>query len=324
MLTKFFALILCLMMVLPAAAPAEENLFETLSGMEWSFSSGAGGWSTELRIRPDGSFTGEYHDSEMGETGEGYPDGTVYVCPFSGRMSAGERKDDYCTEIRIEKLEKAPAAESVEDGVRYVPAEPYGLSEGDVMLLYSPGTSVSVLSEEMQLWAHVIDQETPPTELEDWFLMSERNDSGFVGFPAAGTGMANPWEDLSADELKAASGLAFGVPEGAVNVIFRYLRGEGLAEMQFTLDGDEYCARILPAAEPTDISGMYFDWENEEEIRIGSCAGTIARAKTENEGQAELCLWYDADEKRQYSLAVYTTDTDGLDLTAVAEQVCGR
>ena len=35
-----------------------------------------------LDIRPDGSFEGEYFDSDMGSTGEGYPNGTVYLCDF--------------------------------------------------------------------------------------------------------------------------------------------------------------------------------------------------------------------------------------------------
>ncbi len=35
----------------------------------------------------------------------------------------------------------------------------------------------------------------------------------------------------------------------------------------------------------------------------------------------ELCLWYDRVPGLMYSLSVYTTELDGLDLTAVAEQV---
>ena len=52
-----------------AGAVAESNdaMMDTLSAMEWSFYSGVGAWSTDFRILPDGSFSGEYHDSEMGE-----------------------------------------------------------------------------------------------------------------------------------------------------------------------------------------------------------------------------------------------------------------
>ena len=136
--------------------------------------------------------------------------------------------------------------------------------------------------------------------------------------------IANPWEDMTAEQLSAASNLSFGVPEGAENVIYRYLRSENLAEMQFTIDSDEFCARIQPADEPMNISGMYFEWENEEEVTVGHCPGTLGLSQTGSEDWAELCLWYDADQKLQYSLSVYTTDPDGLDLTALAEQVCGK
>ena len=48
---------------------------------------------------------------------------------------------------------------------------------------------------------------------------------------------------------------------------------------------------------------------------------TIGQAQTGSEDYVELCQWYDADQGLQYSLSVYTTDVDGLDLAAVAEQV---
>ena len=319
---KIIALVMCLALMLSAAAASGENIYETLSGLEWTFSSGAGGWSTEMRIMADGSFTGQYHDSEMGEAADEYPDGTVYFCAFKGQLGPAEQADGNTWKIRVEKLEKEEAAETVEDGVRYVPAEAYGISEGDEMLLYAPGTPVSALSEEMQFWAHVLDQETPPTELEDWFLMSEKNNSGFAGYtmPAA----ANPWEDLTAEQLAAESGLAFGVPEGAENVIYRYMRGEGMAEMQFSWEGGEYCARILPMAQEgeglTDISGMYYDWINEEPVTIGDCPGSIAQAQ-DGEAWVERCLWYDAAAGRMYSLSVTDREIDGLDLTVLADQV---
>ena len=138
---------------------------------------------------------------------------------------------------------------------------------------------------------------------------------GFVFLP-------NPWEDTTAEDLYAISHLSFGVPEGAENVVYRYLKRSGLAEMQFYQGDDEYCARIQPVTEPTDISGMYFDWDNKEEVRIGKCTGTIGQAKTGSEDWIELCQWYDDDQGLQYSLSVYTTDIDGLDLTAIASQIC--
>ena len=138
-------------------------------------------------------------------------------------------------------------------------------------------------------------------------------------------GMANPWEDMTREQLEETSGVAFGLPEGAEEVVYRWLESEGLAEMNFTLDGDEYCARIQPAAleigQLMNISGMFFDWENEEEITVGHCPGTLGQAQTGSEEYVELCQWYDLVPGLMYSLSVYTTEPDGLDLTAVAEMV---
>ena len=324
---KIIAWVLSLIMILSltgAFAEGEKNLFETLAGLEWTFSSGVGGWSTDLRILPDGSFSGEYHDSEMGDSTEEYPNGTVYLCSFTGQMSLKEQTDDHSWIIVVDSLktDESQKKEYIDDGIRYLAAEPYGLSKGDEMRLYRPGTPVNIFSEDMLFWAHVLDQVDPPYELETWFLCSEKNSSGFVGYPTEPmTGLANPWEEMTAEQLTEASGFSFGVPEGAENIIYRYLPGQGLAEMQFTLDSDDFCARIQPAGEWTDISGMYFDWQNVEPVTVGYSAGTIGQAKTGSEDWVELCLWYDATPGIMYSLSVSTTDIDGLDLAAVAEMV---
>ena len=139
-------------------------------------------------------------------------------------------------------------------------------------------------------------------------------------------GIANPWTDMTKEELEQVSGVPFGVPEGAEEIVYRWLESEGVAEMQFTLDGDEYCARVKPAAleagQLENISGMYYGWENEESVTIGHCDGTIGQYQTGSEEWVELCQWYDMAPGLMYSLSVYTTgDLDGLDLTAVAEMV---
>ena len=324
---KGLALILALALLVVAAACTAEapaSVFETLSELEWTFTSGAGAWSTDLQLQADGSFTGQFHDSEMGESADAYPDGTIYFCSFSGRMSLVEQTGENAWKIRVDELKKEDEEEIIADGIRYVPAEPYGLSEGDTMILYGPGTAVSILSEDMQLFAHILDQETPPTELENWFLSSEANESGFVGIPMLY--MPNPWEDMTADQLAAASGQQFTVPQGAENAVWRYLRSDNLAELQFSWNGAEYCVRIQPLAledgELMDISGMYFEWESEEDVKIQNCYGTIAKASDGSGGYVERCLWYDAAKKLQYSLTVCASDLNGLDLAALAEQIC--
>ena len=325
---KIMAWLLALALVLGAmgaTAEAEAPTFDALAGLEWSFSSGAGGWSTEMRFNEDGSFNGEFHDSEMGEAADEYPNGTLYGCAFTGQMSILEQADEYAWKLRVDSLslEQAPGQESIEDEIRFVTAEPYGISEGDELLLYRPGTPVDVLTEDMRMWAHLLGDEAP-AELEDWFLYSAANESGFVGYSMEAE-LANPWVELTEEEFAQTTGLTLGLPEGAEGATYRWLESESLAELQFTLDGDEYCARVKPdaleAGQLDNISGMYFAWEHEEEVTVGHCNGTLGLAQAGSEDWVELCLWYDVAPGLMYSLSVYTTDPDGLDLVAVAEMV---
>lgn len=137
--------------------------------------------------------------------------------------------------------------------------------------------------------------------------------------------LANPWTDLTQDEWQQKSGVVFGLPEGANVTAWRWLESDKLAEAQFTLDGDEFCARMKPetleSGQLDNISGMFFEWEHEEPVTVGQCHGTLGMAQTGSEDWVELCLWYDAAQGRMYSLSVYTTDPDGLDLEAVARMV---
>lgn len=59
--------------------------FSKLSKYQFVFSSGVGAWQTMLNINEDGSFKGYYSDSDMGDTGEGYPNGIIYLSVFEGK-----------------------------------------------------------------------------------------------------------------------------------------------------------------------------------------------------------------------------------------------
>ena len=319
---KILALALVLAVVFGlSAASAEASVFDTMAGMEWTFCSGVGAWSTDLHIQPDGSFTGDYHDSDMGDAADEYPNGTVYFCSFSGQMSLVEQVDAQTWKLRVDKLETEAAEETIAGGVRYIPAPSYGLNEGDELVLYAPGTPAGVFSEDMLFWTQIMWQENRDV-LENWFLMNEKGDSGFVGYRA--DTIANPWEDVTIESLAETTRFIFGLPEGAENAACRLLRSENLAELDFTWANGDYCARIqaisLAEGEMTDISGMYYEWEHEEEISFRGHPGTIAIAR-DGDLWAERCMWYDFDAGLMYSLSVTAADVDGLDLAALAEQV---
>ena len=157
--------------------PAPEEVFDQLPD-EFLFSSGAGGWGTILSIESDGSFSGEYHDSEMG--------GTVplcYYCEFSGTLSQPERVDAYTYSTTLLSLEqeKEEGEEYMEDGIRYIISTPYGIEGAEELLLYRPGTPVSELPEEFRGWTGLSGTAAPET-LSDWGLYNVNTQQGWIGY----------------------------------------------------------------------------------------------------------------------------------------------
>lgn len=124
---------------------------------KFTFSSGAGAWMTVLTLNPDGSFVGEYHDSDMGDRGDGYPNGTVYICNFEGKFTEPVKVDDFIYSMSLESLEVAEAAGQVyyEDDIRYILSDPVGMSDAGEFYLYLPGTAMSALPEDFLSWCDV-------------------------------------------------------------------------------------------------------------------------------------------------------------------------
>ncbi len=130
------------------------SVFAELSNRGFYFSSGAGGWGTEMFIHEDGTFAGNYHDSDMGDIGEGYPNGVQYYCDFKGKFTEPQKVNDYTYSIKIEniKLENEPGTEEIIDGILYRYSEPYGLDLADDIYIYLPESPVAELPEGFKSW----------------------------------------------------------------------------------------------------------------------------------------------------------------------------
>lgn len=307
-----------------AFAEGNDTFFAQFDGMTWSFCSGAGAWSTDLTILPDGSFSGDFHDSDMGDMGDDYPNGTVYVAGFHGKMSLVDQVNDCIWKIRVNELAADEQSGTVvfQDGCKYVYTDVYGLTAGDEMLLFKPGTPMDSFTEDMHFWAHSIDL----TELPFWFFYSEKNSSGFVGLKAEpGASAADPWQSMTAEQLQKAIGIMFRTPDGAEKTAYRWYADDRLAEMQFFRNGGEYTFRAQPVAlgqdEMLDISGLYFNWDNQELETVAGFKGLISQAKSDTGETVECVMWYDNTTGIMHSLSVTAPDVDGLDLAAVAEQI---
>ena len=173
--------------------PMEAAVRELLSqAPTMVFSSGAGAWATELTFEPDnpnyaGYFRGNYHDSNMGESGEGY-DSTVYVCSFTGYFYDFEQVSDYVWTMHRGRFETEDIVgeEWIEEQdnwkVRYVATEPYGLEEGDLFYLYLPGASTEGMDEDFLMWMQMPNgYEALGETIDFWAMYNVDAGYGFYG-----------------------------------------------------------------------------------------------------------------------------------------------
>ena len=176
-------LILMILAVSAGAQSAADDLLSQLDGQVFEFSSGVGAWSTEMSFGENGAFTGNFHDSEMGETGEGYPNGSVYVCAFSGQLSNLKPVDEYTwtAEIRVDVEDCEP--ETIEDGIRYVSAAPYGLEDTSAVTIFLPGMPVDRLPEAFMFWSHLNEIAPDATEIPYFAIWNEKAEAGFITYP---------------------------------------------------------------------------------------------------------------------------------------------
>ena len=140
------------------------------------------------------------------------------------------------------------------------------------------------------------------------------------------TQTANPWTETTEKAAFEEVPFLFTAPEGATNVVWRRMENGDypLIELDFTLGMYDFTARAqYGASEEDDISGMYYDWSDEETFTLanwgmGQMPATIKKG-TDGEAGAYLCSWYDIEIGEAYTLSVTTQDDTELDIQAVAE-----
>ena len=253
-------LALLLSCALAGAETARALSFADLADLEWTFSSGVGAWYTCIWIQEDGAFTGEFHDSEMGETGEAYPDGTVYGCLFHGKMTLGEQVDAYTWKIHVDELalDEGQISEVIEDGMRFVTCDPYGVKAGQDMLLYLPGTPINQIPEGFQPWAHLYAYGEDVKELPYFGLYDPQEENGFIGEPpyTLGDEMIGVWrraDDAENDVLLTLRS------DGTGDLMT--LPGEIGVPLAWYVDGDGWTVCF---ASPENTASMIYDEETDQ------------------------------------------------------------
>ena len=145
------------------------------------FSSGVGGWGTQLEIYADGTFSGVYSDSDMGDSGAGYPYGTVYYSKFSGKFTDITIIDGYTLDLTLDYLNTSTPTGQTEykNNQRYIYTEPYGLDGGSYFRLYLPLKSTAYLPDTLLSWCNAAVSEYK-TKTDRYILHNLANDQGFV------------------------------------------------------------------------------------------------------------------------------------------------
>ena len=139
--------------LLPVPATDDMTTDTALPQLTMMFCSGVGAWYTELKINEDGSFYGSYQDADMGDIGDGYPNGTVYCCEFEGEFTITEKTEN-AIYLRMPTLTEkpTPAEKWIEDGTLYVSSGAYGLEGGETFILYLPGNPIDMLPVGALWW----------------------------------------------------------------------------------------------------------------------------------------------------------------------------
>ncbi len=161
----------------------EETLsFADLSTIQFEFSSGAGGWSEDFTIEKDGYFTGKYHDTDMGDTGEDYENGTVYSSSYSGHFTDLTKVNDYTYTMKLSDITYKEMADMTDiiDGVRYIYTTSYCLEGTDTFYIYLPGTPFSEFSEEVGFWLQFANGSE--TELTMTAIVNKQQEYGVYSY----------------------------------------------------------------------------------------------------------------------------------------------
>lgn len=156
--------------------------FADLSGLEFWFGSGAGAWRTVLYVKEDGSFDGEYLDTDMGSR-------ESYLCDFKGKFTVPEQINEYTWSVKIESLELAnePGTSEIKDDSVWHYSDPYGLTDADEILFYLPNAPIAELPEDFKSWAAAYSGNISIQALLPFYGLYNLNGrQGFSSHPTAG------------------------------------------------------------------------------------------------------------------------------------------
>lgn len=136
----------------------------------------------------------------------------------------------------------------------------------------------------------------------------------------AWAGMPNPMVETDREGLMEKFGIDFNIPEEAKDIQY-FIIDDTMAEVQYDWNHVKICFRMMPAAEYTDIAGVFGEWTAEDPCIVGDhCEGMCYRF-IDSTGTLDQCLWFDAAPGIMYAVNASAADLDGFDVEAIAEQM---
>ncbi len=150
----------------------------------FTYSSGAGAWSTELYMQDDGSFTGRYHDSDMGSDTDYYPGGVYYESDFYGSFTNFNEVDNYTWLMDLSYLsyDVEPGYDYSDGYTHHITTEAYGIADGDVFYLYLPGHPASTLPGEFWNETNLFSNDQYGPCLDYYAIYNPNTGSIFVSY----------------------------------------------------------------------------------------------------------------------------------------------
>lgn len=298
------------MQTVPVMAETE-FAYKDVSDLEFLFCSGVGAWGTVLTIDKNGAFEGTYHDTNMGDAGEGYPDGTVYLCDFSGQFTEPFKVNSYTYSAEIESIEyeKEMNTSEIIDGVRYIYSEPYGLDGAERILFYLPGAPLAELPEEYLGWVGYYDlTSAEETELPFTGLYNEAAKEGFSSYE-------NP--DRSAEtgtsaidkELEEIAARAADMETELESGLLSQLEMNRLSGELYMLWDDELNSmwkrirEILPEDAMAQLTSEELDWIREKEAAVEEAGAEAKGGSLQPLLENDKAAMY--TRERVYELAEY-------------------
>ena len=122
-----------------------------------------------MTVASDGTFSGTYHDSDMGITGDDYPNGSVTISNFKGRFKDAKKNADGSYTMQCDKsalkIDGNIGDTYIKNGSKYTVADSYGIAPCGAFTVYPAGYDSSQLSEAIVGWSRAW-YDSMPAKLE--------------------------------------------------------------------------------------------------------------------------------------------------------------